>query len=154
MGGSTETTRGAIERDGGHHPRHRSTSQLPPSKACRHSTGAIRTGAGRRRHPPRRHLHASAIWEASCHGIRAARECRLEIAVRTLVRPIHNVERNRGWRNQPEAEDLEEASSPWRCFLARREFVYESRLTAVGVCVRECLGARWPTAYRRTWGWG
>ena len=37
---------------------------------------------------------------------------RREIAVRILVRPIHNVERNRGWRNQPEAEDREEASSP------------------------------------------
>ena len=37
---------------------------------------------------------------------------RREIAVRTLVRPIHNVERTRGWINQPEPEDLDEASSP------------------------------------------
>ena len=69
-----ETTRGPIERDGGHHPRHGSTSQLRPSKACRQFRGAIRTRSGRRGHPPRRHLQASAIWEASCHGIRAARE--------------------------------------------------------------------------------
>ena len=69
-----ETTRGPIERDGGHHPRHGSTSQLHPSKACRQFRGAIRTRSGRRGHPPRRHLQASAIWEASCHGIRAARE--------------------------------------------------------------------------------
>ena len=69
-----ETTRGAIEPDGSHHPRHGSASQLPPSKARKHSTGAIRTGSGRKRHPPKRHLQASAIWEASFHGIRAARE--------------------------------------------------------------------------------
>lgn len=69
-----ETTRGAIERDGSHHPRHGSTSQLPPSKARRRSTGDMRTGPGRRRNPPKRHLQASALWEASCHGIGTARE--------------------------------------------------------------------------------
>ena len=114
----------------------------------------MRTGPGRRRNPPKRHLQASALWEASCHGIGTAREHSPGDRGSDFSAADPQRRAEQGVEKPTRGRELGGGIVAVTVFSsAVRIPLRVASHCRRGLRVRS-LGARSPTACRRTWGWG